>query len=75
MNESNSTRAAERGWSERGRSPALRFRLQARVEVRSKTACTELGRTRRGAKGMGRDIYTPSSYLQYHCCQSGAVGI
>lgn len=38
MNESNSTRAAERGWSERGRAPVLRFRLQARVEVRSETA-------------------------------------
>lgn len=75
MNESSSTRAAERGWSERGRAPAPRFRLQARVEVRGETACTELGRTRKGAKGMGRDIYTPSSCLQYRRCQSGAVGI
>lgn len=59
MNESNSKRAAEQGWSEHGWGPALRFRLQAGVEVRSETACVELGRSRRGAKGMGRDILHP----------------
>lgn len=75
MNESNSKRAAELGWSKHGWAPAPRFRLQARVEVRSETACAELGRTRKGAKGMGRDIYTPLSSLQYVCCQSRAVGI
>jgi len=75
MNESKSTRVAERGWSKHGQAPVPRFRLQAKVEVRSETACAELGRTRKGAKGMGRDIYNPLSYLQYHCCQSRAVGI
>lgn len=59
MNESNSKKAVEEGWSDRGPAPAPRFRLQSRVEVRSKTVCLELGRTRKGAKGMERVFPSP----------------
>lgn len=75
MNESDSKKAVEQGWSDHGPTPAPRFRLQLRVEVRSKTVCMELGRSRKGSEGMGGAISTPSSCLPCGHCQSGAVGI
>lgn len=59
MNESNNTGAAERGWGERGRDPAQRFWLQARVEVRSRQPAPSEGGTEKGQRGWGETFRLP----------------